>query len=112
MSKRISVMISLLLLSALILSLCPFAFAEEDGVIHIHTVEELMGLAKDCSLDTWSNGKKVVLESDLSLSATPFPSSTASLTAGGTPFTTSASALLNRHAASSLKPGRRRIYMT
>ena len=74
MSKRISVMISLLLLSALILSLCPFAFAEEDGVIHIHTVEELMGLAKDCSLDTWSNGKKVVLESDLSLSASAFDS--------------------------------------
>ena len=74
MSKRVSVMISLLLLAALILSLCPIAFAEDDGVIRIRTAEELAELARECALDTWSNGKKVVLENDLSLSASAFDS--------------------------------------
>ena len=74
MSKRVPVMISLLLLAALTLSLCPFAFAEDDGVIRIRTAEDLVLLAKECALDTWSNGKKVVLENDLSLSASAFDS--------------------------------------
>ena len=74
MNKRISVCVSLLLLAVLILSLCPSALAEEAEPIRIRTVEDLLMLAKECSLDTWSNGKKVVLESDLSLSGTDFTS--------------------------------------
>ncbi len=74
MSKRVSVSVALVLLAAFALSLCPFAFAEEDDAFHIRTAEDLMELAKECSLDTWSNGKKVVLENDLSLSGTDFAS--------------------------------------
>lgn len=77
MSKRISVMISLLLLAALVLSLCPLAFASNDGedeVVYIRTEEDLMQLASDCSLDTWSDKKKIVLENDLSLSTVDFAS--------------------------------------
>ena len=74
MSERVSVPLALLLVAALILSLCPFAFAEEEDVVYIRTEEDLMALARDCSLDIWSNGKKVVLENDLSLSATAFDS--------------------------------------
>ena len=74
MSKRVSAVLSLLLLTALIFSLCPLAFAEDDGVIRIRTAEDLVALAKECSLDTWSDGKKVVLENDLSLSAVEFTS--------------------------------------
>ena len=74
MSKRVSVMIALLLFAALTFSLCPLAFAEDDGVIRIRTAEDLVALAKECSLDTWSDGKKVVLENDLSLSTVEFSS--------------------------------------
>ena len=74
MSKRLPAGAALLLLMALLLSLCPPAFAEEDGVIHIRTAEDLIALAKDCSLDTWSDGKSVVLDSDLSLSGSAFDS--------------------------------------
>ena len=74
MNKRFTLMVSLLLLLAMSLSLCPLAFAEDDGVIHIRTAEDLLALAKDCSLDTWSDGKRVVLENDLSLSGTGFDS--------------------------------------
>ena len=74
MSKRVSAAVALLLLAAFAVSLCPFAFAEDDGVIHIRTAEELMELAKECSLDTWSDGKKIVLENDLSLSGVSFAS--------------------------------------
>ena len=79
MNKRISVLLSLLLLAVLILSLCPAALAEEPELIRIRTVEDLLTLARECSLDTWSNGKKVdgkkvVLENDLSLSGTDFTS--------------------------------------
>jgi len=74
MSKRFAAGVSLLLLVCMLLTLCPPAFAEDDGVIHIRTVEDLLALAKDCSLDTWSDGKKVVLDSDLSLSGSAFDS--------------------------------------
>ena len=74
MNKRISVLLSLLLLAVLILSLCPAALAEEPELIRIRTTEDLLMLARECSLDTWSNGKKVVLENDLSLSGTDFTS--------------------------------------
>ena len=77
MSKRVSVFLPLLLIAALILSLVPtFAWAgaepEDDGVIHIRTADDLLALAKSCSLDTWSDGKKVVLENDFSLSDSAF----------------------------------------
>ena len=79
MSKRLTLALSLLLLAAMALSLCPAAFAEgetaeEIPVIRIRTAEDLLELARLCSLDTWSSGKKVVLENDLSLSGVRFDS--------------------------------------
>ena len=77
MSKRFSILIALLLL--LTLALCPGAAAEETAeqaltVIHIRTAEDLVDLARECALDTWSNDKKVVLDNDLSLSGVMFDS--------------------------------------
>ncbi len=40
--------------------------------IHITSVEDLLILAHDCSLDTWSVNKKVVLDQDLDLSGSDF----------------------------------------
>ena len=72
MSKRLHSVISLVLLAALLLTLAPAAFAEEDESIHIRTAQDLMALSESCSLDTWSDGKKVVLENDMSLSGVNF----------------------------------------
>ena len=74
MTKRVSLSVSLLLLLSLLLSLCPPAFAADDDAIHIRTAEDLIRLARDCSLDTWSDGKSVVLDNDLSLSGSGFDS--------------------------------------
>ena len=52
MNKRVSVCVLLLLLAALILSLCPAALAEEAEPIRIRTTEDLLMLARECSLDT------------------------------------------------------------
>ena len=65
--------IALLLIAALmvsmILSLAPVAFAAgEPEVIYINTAEDFAELAERCTLDTWSQGKKVVLQTDISLS--------------------------------------------
>ena len=74
MNKRI--LTALLVLLALALTLCPAACAEEpeESSIHIRTAQDLLELAKNCSLDTWSDGKHVVLDNDLSLSGTAFDS--------------------------------------
>ena len=61
--------------------LCPaFAYAQEsDGsTIHIQTQDDLRELAKNCRLDTWSQGKTVILDNNLTLDETadeflPFP---------------------------------------
>ena len=77
MSKPFTVAVSLLLLLALALSLCPAVSAEDaeaHEVIHIRTEQDLLALARDCSLDTWSDGKKVVLDNDISLSSVSFDS--------------------------------------
>ena len=75
MSKRITVFLSLLLIAALLLApAAALAEGEDENVIHIRTADDLLELAKSCSLDTWSDGKKVVLDNDLSLSDAAFHS--------------------------------------
>lgn len=55
------------------LSLPPARAADpEEDVLVISTVEELRQLAKDCALDTWSQGKTVALAADLELEAEEF----------------------------------------
>ena len=71
--KRLS---SLLLAAALCLTLCGTAFADGD-VINIKTADDLIRLSENCKLDTWSQGKSVELDADISLDSaefTPIPS--------------------------------------
>ena len=42
------------------------------STVSIRTAEDLIGLARSCTLDTWSQGKTVYLEADLDLSGTAF----------------------------------------
>ena len=55
------------------------AAGDEDGAFHIQTQEDLRALAENCRLDSWSQGKTVVLDNDLTLDETaeeflPIPS--------------------------------------
>lgn len=62
-----AVLLSLFLCMSL---MCPvFALAQEtdDGTIHIQTQEDLNELAENCRLDTWSQGKTVILDNNLTL---------------------------------------------
>lgn len=85
-NKRI---LALLMLTALLVSLCaPRAFAQEESdkkeetdqkeetvqerILHIHNVEQLQALARDCTVDSYSRGLKVILRADLDLSETDF----------------------------------------
>jgi len=70
MKKRTAVFLSLLICIALF---CPvFAYAQEtDGsIVHIQTQEDLKELAENCRLDTWSQGKTVILDNNLTLDET------------------------------------------
>lgn len=44
----------------------------EEDLISIRTAEDLLSLAKSCTLDIWSQGKTVVLEADISLAGVDF----------------------------------------
>ncbi|MDO4989582.1 MAG: GLUG motif-containing protein [Eubacteriales bacterium] len=73
MNKTAKRLVSVLLALLLLASLIPAAFASaEEGEIHIRTAGDLLALAESCSLDTWSDGLKVVLDNDLSLAGTDF----------------------------------------
>lgn len=48
------------------------ALAAEDGTITLRTAEELMEFSSSCSLDTWSQGKTVVLAGDIDLTGCDF----------------------------------------
>lgn len=62
-----------ILATALLLSTGTFAFAEGDAAtIHIKTAEDLLTLSENCTLDTWSQGKTIELDDDISLEGTEF----------------------------------------
>ena len=53
--------------------LCPVAVSAkeaDDSTIHIQTQEDLKKLAENCRLDTWSQGKTVILDNNLTLDET------------------------------------------
>ena len=50
----------------------PAFAADAPAVIYINSAEDLLLLAKKCSLDTWSQDKTVVLNADLSLAGAGF----------------------------------------
>lgn len=79
---------ALALSALLLLSLLPItnALADGDGAIHIKTEEELRSFARSCTLDSWSRGKKVVLDNDLVLESAdtlPIPTFGGTFDGGG-----------------------------
>ena len=48
------------------------ADAEEPEEIHLRSADDLIALAESCSLDTWSDGRTVILDNDISLAGRPF----------------------------------------
>ncbi|MGN0298006.1 MAG: hypothetical protein ACI4C1_02285 [Lachnospiraceae bacterium] len=67
-NRMIALLFMIVLLNSLLLSLTSTVFAEEESeTIYIETVEDFMELAQHCTLDTWSQGKTVVLQTDISL---------------------------------------------
>ncbi len=66
---------SMLLIGVITLSLAaPAAQAavKEEDVIYLETAEDLLELADQCRLDTWSQGKTVYLKADISLDGIDF----------------------------------------
>ena len=74
MKKRIHKLSAALLAAALTLSLiAPVGAAEGDRAdVELATAEDLMDFARSCALDTWSQGKRVVLAADIDLTDTVF----------------------------------------
>lgn len=75
--RRVCGALLALLLAAACLPLTRSYAAPASDVIHIASEDDLAELAQRCALDTWSQGKTVVLDSDLSLeggSFLPIPS--------------------------------------
>ena len=76
LTKRI---ICVFLALMLILSAVPMVFGENleevgdsDDILHIRDARDLMTFAARCSLNTWSDGVKVALDNDISLSGAAF----------------------------------------
>lgn len=74
MKRKISKFLSLLLAAVLLLSLAaPAALAAGSAdVVYLRTAEDLAELSKNCTLDSWSQGKTVYLEADIDLTGTDF----------------------------------------
>ena len=70
MAKRTNLLAALLALSLLFSLAAPVAAA--GGEITISSPEDLIQLAKDCTLDSWSQGKRVVLTADIDLTGSAF----------------------------------------
>ena len=74
MRRKISKLLSLLLAAVLLLSLAaPAALAAGSAdVVYLRTAEDLAELSKNCTLDSWSQGKTVYLEADIDLTGADF----------------------------------------
>ena len=74
MKRNISKILSLLLAAVLLLSLAaPAALAaERSDTVYLRTAEDLAELSRNCTLDSWSQGKTVYLEADIDLTGVEF----------------------------------------
>ena len=74
MKRKISKLLSLLLAAILLLSLiAPAALAAESSdTVYLRTAEDLAELSRNCTLDSWSQGKTVYLEADIDLTGADF----------------------------------------
>ncbi|MGN0573190.1 MAG: hypothetical protein ACI4IX_04555 [Acutalibacteraceae bacterium] len=68
--KQISVIILALLLCLQVLS--PIIVSGSTDTVKISSARDLIELSKNCSLDTWSQGKTVELQADISLKGSDF----------------------------------------
>lgn len=71
MKSKTSKVLAVFLALCLLLSLVAPAFAAGNQIT-IGTKEELMAFAQNCTLDSWSQGKTVVLTDDIDLTGTDF----------------------------------------
>ena len=74
MRRKIHKCLSFLLAAVLLASLAaPAALAAEGGdTVFVRTAEDLVQLAENCTLDSWSQGRIVRLQADIDLSGTDF----------------------------------------
>lgn len=72
--KQLKKCLSLLLTALVLFSLCAPTVLAAESTVTIKTTEELITFAQNCTLDTWSRGKTVILSNDLELSGTAFTS--------------------------------------
>lgn len=73
-SKTLSFLLAVILCVYIILPDVTAFAVEPTSTIYISSPEELASLAKNCSLDTWSRGKTVILSNDIDLAGTGFTS--------------------------------------
>ena len=74
--KRIQKWSALLMAVTLLFTLAAPAALAAESTVTIKTAEDLAELSRNCTLDTWSQGKTVILENDLDLHSidfTPIP---------------------------------------
>ena len=69
-NKLLCLLLAVLLLAGQVLP--ALALNQEGGTITIATAEDLKELAVQCTLDSWSQGKTVVLTDDINLSGSGF----------------------------------------
>lgn len=67
--RSLACLLAVLLLAALAV---PTVFAES-STVHIADAGDLKQLAKNCTLDTWSEGLTVILDNDIDLEGEPLP---------------------------------------
>lgn len=67
MKRGAAAFLSLLLCMALLCPVLVFAQEADGNTIHIKTQDDLKELAENCRLDTWSQGKTVILDNNLTL---------------------------------------------
>lgn len=65
--RWIAACLAAVLLASVLFPAMAFAAEAEDGTIHIQSQEDLRVLAENCRLDTWSQGKTVILDNDIAL---------------------------------------------
>lgn len=63
---------ALLAVCLLLMYIPTFALAAESSTITLRTAEDLIAFSQNCSLDTWSQGKTVVLAGDIDLTGCDF----------------------------------------
>lgn len=72
MNKLLAAVLTAAVAISLIFSAFPMTAEAQGSYIYIDSVEDFADLAKQCSLDTWSQGKTVVLEDDIDFKGTEF----------------------------------------